>query len=195
MKRTLPMPRLGELDRAELSESQRRIADEIRAGPRGDLRGPFWPWLRSPELADRAQRLGEFVRYRTSLPKRLVELAVLFTARTWLAQFEWYAHAPIARQAGIADSTIRAIGEGSRPPELTEAEAAVYDFCAELYETRRIGDATYEAARRHLGEQGVVELVGILGYYALVSMTLNAFRVPLPGGETPPFAEPASAGL
>src|SRR5688572_20591024 len=117
------MARLGELDRAALSEAQRKIADEIRSGPRGILSGPFWPWLRSPELADRAQRLGEFVRFRTSLPQRLVELAVLFTAHTWRAQFEWYAHAPIARREGLSETTVRALFEGARPPQLQPDEA------------------------------------------------------------------------
>ena len=184
------MARLGEIDRAQLSEDQRRVAEQIQSGPRGGLAGPFWPWLRSPELADRAQKLGEFVRYKSTLPPRLFELAVLVTARVWSAQFEWYAHAPLARKAGIAEEIIEALAKGERPRFAKDDEAAVYEFCSELYATRRVSEAKYEAARRHFGEQGVVELVGILGYYALVSMTLNVFGIEVPKGTTPPFSEP-----
>lgn len=184
------MARLGEIDRAQLSEDQRRVAEQIQSGPRGALAGPFWPWLRSPELADRAQKLGEFVRYKSTLPPRLFELAVLVTARVWSAQFEWYAHAPLARKAGIAEEIIEALAKGHQPRFTNDDEAAVYEFCSELYATRRVSEAKYEAAQRHIGEQGVVELVGILGYYALVSMTLNVFGIEVPKGTTPPFLEP-----
>jgi 4-carboxymuconolactone decarboxylase len=184
--------RLTDLDHDALSAEQRQVMEDILAGPRDSLDGPFGAWLRSPQLADRAQRLGEFVRFRTSLPQRLVELAVLFTACSWRAQFEWYAHAPIARREGLSEATVRALFEGSRPLEMRAMDAAVYDFCRELYERRRVSDATYECARRHLGEQGVVELVGVLGYYALVAMTLNVFAVGVPAGQSLPFVEPAA---
>jgi 4-carboxymuconolactone decarboxylase len=183
------MPRLGEIDRAKLSDAQRRVVDEIQSGPRGGLRGPFWAWLRSPELADRAQKLGEQVRFKSTLPPRLFELAVLVTASTWKAQFEWYAHAPLARKAGLADDVIDALQKGARPRFAKPDEAAVYDFATELYARRRVSDAAYAAALAQLGERGVVELVGVLGYYALVSMTLNVFGVEVPEG-APPFSEP-----
>ncbi len=183
------MPRLGEIDRARLSEQQRRVADQIQSGPRGGLAGPFWPWLRSPELADRAQKLGEFARFNTSVPPRLFELAVLVTAQQWKAQFEWYAHAKLARKAGLGEEIIAAIHAGNRPKFAAADEAAVYGFATELYARRRVGDAAYAAALAHLGEQGIVELVGILGYYALVSMTLNVFGIEVPEG-SPPFHEP-----
>ena len=183
------MPRLGEIDRTRLSEEQRRVADQIQSGPRGGLGGPFWPWLRSPALADRAQKLGEFVRFNSTLSPRLFELAVLVTAQHWKAQFEWYAHAPLARKAGLAEDIIAAIHAGTRPNFAAPEEAAVYDFAVELYARKRVGDPVYAAAVTHLGEQGVVELVGILGYYALVSMTLNVFGMEVPGG-APPFREP-----
>lgn len=183
------MPRLGEIDRARLTEEQRRVAEQIQSGPRGGLAGPFWSWLRSPELADRAQKLGELVRYNSTLPPRLFELAVLVTAQHWKAQFEWYAHAPLARKAGLGESIIAAIQAGARPNFTVADEAAVYDFATELYARRRVGDATYAATLAHLGERGVVELVGILGYYALVSMTLNVFGIEVPQG-APPFREP-----
>ena len=183
------MPRLGEIDRERLTDAQRRVADRIRSGPRGGLAGPFWPWLRSPELAERAQTLGEFVRFQSTLPPRLFELAVLVTAQQWQAQFEWYAHAALARKAGLGDEIIAAIHAGTRPAFAAPDEAAVYDFAIELYARKRVGDAAYAAALAHLGEQGVVELVGILGYYALVSMTLNVFGMDVPGGAAP-FPEP-----
>lgn len=183
------MPRLGEIDSAQLTAEQRGVIDKIKSGPRGGLAGPFWPWLRSPEFADRAQKLGEFARFKTTLPPRLSELAILVTAQHWKAQFEWYAHARIARTAGLAEGVIAAIQAGTRPTFAAEDEGAVYDFAVELYARKRVGDATYAAARKHLGERGVVELVGILGYYALVSMTLNVFGIEVPDG-APPFAEP-----
>ena len=183
------MPRLGEIDRTRLTDEQRRVADRIRSGPRGGLAGPFWPWLRSPELADRAQKLGEQVRFNSTLSPRLFELAVIVTARHWQAQFEWYAHAPLARKAGLGEEIIAAIQAGTRPQFAAADEAAVYDFATELYARRRVGDAAYAAALAHLGERGVVELVGILGYYALVSMTLNVFGIAVPQG-APPFREP-----
>ena len=184
------MPRLGEIDRARLTERQRQVADEIQAGPRGGLAGPFWPWLRSPDLAERAQKLGELVRFHSTLSPRLFELAVLVTAHHWKAQFEWYAHAPLARKAGLGEDIIAAIQAGAKPNFARSDEAAVYDFAAELYVRKRVSDATYAAAVKHLGERGAVELVGILGYYALVSMTLNTFAIELPPGNAPPFREP-----
>jgi 4-carboxymuconolactone decarboxylase len=184
------MPRLGEIDRARMSEEQRRVADDIKSGPRGGLAGPFWPWLRSPEMAERAQKLGELVRFHSTLAPRLFELAVLVTAHHWKAQFEWYAHAPLAREAGLGDEIIAAIHEGKRPNFAKPDEAAVYEFATELYAKKRVGEATYAAALAHLGERGTVELVGVLGYYALVSMTLNTFGIEVPAGTEPPFREP-----
>jgi len=184
------MPRLGEIERTRLTLEQRRVAEQIQSGPRGGLAGPFWLWLRSPELADRAQKLGEFVRFNTSLPPRLFELAVLVTAQQWKAQFEWYAHAPLAKKAGLGDDIIAAIKKGTRPKFAKADEAAVYEFAAELYARKRVGDATYAAAKSHIGERGVVELVGVLGYYALVSMTLNTFGIEVPPAAPVPFQEP-----
>lgn len=183
------MPRLPELDPDTLSDAQRQVMADILNGPRGSLSGPFRPWLVRPELADRAQKLGAYARYDTSLPPRLSELAILFTARHWTAQFEWYAHAPPARDGGLSEEVIDAVKEGRRPEFKEEDEAAVYDFCAELYATSRVSDAAYRAVVGHLGEGGAVDLVGILGYYALVSMTLNVFQVGLPEGEVPPLSE------
>lgn len=179
------MPRLGKIDPDKLAPEQRKIYDDIVSGPRGSIGGPFAPWLRSPTLADRAQKLGEFCRFNTSLPKRLSELAILVTARYWTAQFEWYAHAPMARDGGLAEPIIEAIRDRLPPPGMKDDENAVYDFCSEAFALHRVSDETYRRAVELLGEKAVVELVGVIGYYCLVSLTLNVFQVGLPSGEPP----------
>ena len=171
------MPRLGEIERTRLTPEQRRVAEQIQSGPRGGLAGPFWPWLRSPELADRAQKLGEFVRFNTSLPPRLFELAVLVTAQQWKAQFEWYAHAPLAKKAGLGDDIIAAIQKGTRPKFAKADEAAVYEFAAELYARKRVGDATYAAAVKRLGVEGTVDLIVTVGYYAMLAVCHTALEM------------------
>jgi 4-carboxymuconolactone decarboxylase len=182
------MPRIAELTPEEMSDEQRRIVAEITAGPRGGIRGPFHAWLRSPELVDRGQKLGEFIRYNTSFPPLLSELVILITARHWTAQFEWYSHARIALEAGIGEAAIEAIAQRRRPTlDSVEAEV-VYDFCTEYYATHRIGEALYGRAVEAFGEKGVVELVGIMGYYSLVAMTLNVFELSVPEGEAEPLS-------
>lgn len=170
-----------------MTARQRATADAIAAGPRGGLRGPFQAWLRSPELADRLQRVGEFVRFSSSVPARLNELAILITARAWDAQFEWWAHRRLALDAGLDPSVAADIAEGRRPSAMQPDEAVVYDFCTELRTTRRVADATLARALDLLGEQGVIELVGVCGYYDVVSMTLNVAEVALPDGVEPPL--------
>jgi len=181
------MARLQPLTPETMTDEQRRIADEIAAGPRGGLRGPFQAWLRSPSLADRGQKLGEFCRFNTSLPPRLSELAILVTARHWTAQYEWYAHARIAREAGVPEAAIEAIANRSTPDLKDDDQDLVYRFATEYYATNRISESTYCAAVERFGEHGVVELVGIMGYYGLVAMTLNVFEMPLPEGEPEPL--------
>jgi 4-carboxymuconolactone decarboxylase len=182
------MPRLAPLDLKHLTPEQNEVAESIIAGPRGGLRGPFEAWLRSPLLADRAQRLGEYCRFHNSLPRDLSELAILLTGKHWKAQFEFWAHARLAREAGLADDIIEAIRTGQPPPFHREAETVVYDFVTEYFETNRVSDANYQRAIAEFGEQGVVDLVGLVGYYGLVSMTLNVFETPLPPGEAEPLA-------
>jgi 4-carboxymuconolactone decarboxylase len=179
------MSRLGKLDPARLAPEQRKIYDDIVSGPRGSIGGPFAPWLRSPILADRAQKLGEFCRFNTSLPKRLSELAILVTARYWKAQFEWYAHEKMAREGGLAQPIIDAIRLRLPPPGMQADEKVVYDFASEAFALHYVSDDTYARAMEILGEKAVVELVGVLGYYCLVSLTLNIFQVGLPEGEKP----------
>src|SRR5579862_5054407 len=169
--------RLPEIDLDRMTPDQKRVAAEILAGPRKSLRGPFHAWLRSPELADRLQKVGEHLRFNSSVPRRLNELAILITARAWDAQFEWYAHHGMAMDAGLDPAVAADIAEGRRPASMRGDEAVVYDFCTELRATRRVGDATLARALDLLGEQGVIDLIAVNGYYDVVSMTLNVAEV------------------
>jgi len=181
-------PRLPDLDVTRLSTEQRRIHDAILNGPRGVVEGPLRVWLTSPGLADTAQALGAFCRYGTSLPPRLSELAILVTGAFWRSGFEWAVHAPIALKSGLSPDVVEAIRSDRMPDFAEEDEAAIYAFARELHRHHQVSDATYARALALFGETGVVDLVGILGYYTLISMTINAFRVPLPDGAAEPFA-------
>jgi 4-carboxymuconolactone decarboxylase len=203
MGRLEPMP----IDR--LSAEQRGLYDAILAGRRGQavaaagregaagglldangaLVGPFNAWLLSPAIGDRIQRLGESIRFASSLPPNVLEVAILVEAREWRAEFEWWAHVRLARRAGVSADVIAAIQEHRDPAFSDPGEAIAWRFSRELLERRRVSAATYAAARSRFGENGVMELVTLLGYYTLVSMTLNAFEVPLPEGQEPAFVE------
>lgn len=185
--------RLAPLDLAQLAPEQRAVADAIMSGPRGGLRGPFEPWLRSPVLADRAQKLGEYCRFSNSLPKDLSELAILLTGKRYRSQFEFWAHTRLAREAGLPDDIIEAVRRGKTPRFRRDSERAIYDLVTEYFATNRVSDATFKRAIDEFGEQGVVDLVGIVGYYSLVSMTLNVFQLELPPGQRPPLAAPRAA--
>jgi 4-carboxymuconolactone decarboxylase len=174
------------LDEATLSPEQRKVHDEIVAGPRGKVVGPLRVWLHSPELAENAQALGRFARYGTELPPVLSELAILVTARIWSSGFEWSHHAPIAATVGLPAEVIEAIGEARRPAFADPVQRAVFDASVEVHRDRRMSDATYEAALAALGLQGLIDLVGICGYYTLISMTINVFDVPDDAGPTLP---------
>jgi 4-carboxymuconolactone decarboxylase len=170
-----------------LTPEQKRVADEIVSGPRGGMRGPFESWLRSPGLADPAQKLGAHVRFGTSLPRDLSELAIIITGKFWRANFEFWAHARLAAQAGVSAEVIEAVRTGTPPPFTDDRQRVIFDFLGELFAERRVSDATYARALEAFGEQGVVDLVGTAGYYSLVSMTLDVFEVTVPEGETSPF--------
>jgi len=171
-----------------MSPEQREVADRIMAGPRKGMRGPFSALLRSPDLADAAQKLGEYVRFKSSIPPRLNELAILLTARHWTAQYEWYAHRRLAMQAGVNPEIADAIAEGKRPAALGPEETIVYNFCYELLETGQVSDTNYKAVVDKFGERGAVDLIGVTGYYSLVAMVLNVDRVPIPDGGKLPLA-------
>ena len=184
------MSRYDEIDLDNLTPEQQAVADAIAGGPRGSLRGPFVPWLLSPGMADPAQRLGAFLRFRSVIPPRLKELAILFTARRWDAGFEWSVHAKLALEAGLPRSVVEAIGRGAAPELADEDEKLIYRACREMYDTSRFSDETFAALKALLGPQGVAEFAGLLGYYALVSITLNAFEIPALDDDTVPELAP-----
>lgn len=171
----------------EMTADQRAMAEGVISGPRGRLAGPFNVWLRSPDLGDKLQRVGEFVRFRSSLPAHLNEFAILITARHWNAQFEWFAHHPLALKAGLDPAVADDLAQGRRPATMGPDESLIYDFATELRRDRQVSDATYAAFTARFGEAGVVDLIGAMGYYDAVSMTLNVGRVPLPEGVEPPL--------
>ncbi len=171
----------------EMNPAQRRVHDEVVAGPRGSLVGPLRAVIHWPELADHWQKLGALVRFRTDFPPRLSELAILVTARAWDAQFEWYAHEPIARKAGIPEDVIAAIRAGRRPALADPEQQMIYDFATEMHETHTASQKTYARVLERFGTLGVVQLTALLGYYTMVAMTLNAHEIPLPEGAAPPL--------
>jgi 4-carboxymuconolactone decarboxylase len=182
--------RFQELTPATMSPEQKKVADAIQSGPRGaGLRGPFNALLRSPELCDLVQRVGAFVRYSSALPARLNELAIIMAGRKWTAQYEFYAHRKLAINAGLKSEICDAIAAGKRPAAMQDDEAEVYDFCTDLLGTGQVSDANYQRIADRFGERGVIDLIGAVGYYSLVSMVLNVDRVPLPAGETPPLKQ------
>jgi len=180
-----------------LTPDQRAAAEEIAGGRRGAVYGPFVPALRSPEFTRRLQALGEYLRYDHVLAPRLREMAILLTAREWRQEFEWAIHAPIALDAGLASAVVDAIAEGRRPPAMREDEAVLHDFVGELLRRHEVGDETYARAVGAFGEQGVIDLVGAVGYYATLAMIMNVARTPPPPGAVPrlgPPADPAASG-
>ena len=164
-----------------MTPAQKAVADKIVSGPRKSLGGPFNAWLRSPALADRLQQVGEHIRFSSSVPRKLNEFAILITARAWNAKYEWYAHYPLALAAGLEPAVAADLAQGIRPRGMTPDEAEVYAFCTELRRDKSVSDATFAAVQKRLGDQGVVDLIAVNGYYDLVSMTLNVAQV-----ETPP---------
>jgi 4-carboxymuconolactone decarboxylase len=174
------------------NEAQKKAVAGLMASKRApaDVTGPFIIMLRSPELMDRAQRLGEFLRYETTLSPRLSEMVILMTARGWTQQYEWNAHAPLALKGGLKQDVITAIAEGRRPAQMVEDETIAYDLCAELDRNQSLSDATYARAVKQFGEQGVVEIIGLKGYYTMLAMLLNTSRTQVPGGKPPLSAFP-----
>ena len=180
--------RLPILADGAMTPEQRRVADAIRSSPRGVVQGPLLAWLHSPGLADRAQALGAFCRYGTALPPRLSELAIITVGAYWRAGFEWFVHAPIAEQAGLDPAAIEALRTGATPHFDQEDEQAVWRFAHHLLHDHEVPDATYRTVEGLLGAAATVELVGIIGYYGLICMTIKAFGVPVPDGAAEPFA-------
>jgi 4-carboxymuconolactone decarboxylase len=179
--------RFPKLDPSQMNEAQRAVAEKIAAGPRGEVRGPYLALLHHPALAARLQELGEELRWKGKLPKRLLELAILVTARRWTCQHEWFMHEKLARQAGLDPLIISAVAQRIVPKDLPEEEAEVYDFCAEAHASGRVSDAAFEAVKRRVGLEGALELLVICGYYSVMAMVLNTAGMPLPGNAEPPL--------
>jgi len=157
----------------EFTPEQAKAVADIVSGPRGALVGPFIPLLRSPDFMNRLQKTGEYLRFNSAFEQRLSELAILITARAWSQNFEWHHHRPIAEKAGLRSDVIEAIAEGRRPNTMGMDEATIYDFLDELCRTRNVSDATYQRSVKMFGEKGVIDLIGIHGYYSLLAMILN----------------------
>lgn len=186
-----PTPRPERLPRIapeDMTEAQKKVAAEIAAGPRGELRGPFIALLRSPDLAGTIQKVGEYLRYRCPLDRRLAEMATLMAARHWTQQYEWNSHYQHAMKAGLDPAVAEAIAEGRRPGIMAQDEERLYELLTEALHNKSVCDATYARALAKFGEQGVVDLLAIAGYYAMLAMILNVARIAVPGGRTPlPF--------
>ena len=181
------MRRIRSLQRDEMDDEQKRVVDKIVAGPRKGFYGPFVPLLHSPLLLDRIQELGLLCRYQSSFPPALSELLILISARHWTAQFEWYSHTESATAAGVPVAAIDAIRVRGTPHFDDPDQQLIYDFANAYYTTQRVNDDIYKRAVERFGERGVVDLVGIMGYYALMAMALNVFEEPLPDGVAPPL--------
>lgn len=170
--------RLAPIPRDLMTEAQRTAADELTAGPRKGVKGPFIALMRSPELMARLQKVGEFLRFQSSLSPRLSEFATLVVSRPWTQQFEWAVHVPLALKAGTAPETVAALHDGRRPSHMADDEAVVYDFITELVAHKGVCDVTYQACVGLLGEHGVVELTALAGYFVTMAMVLNVARTP-----------------
>lgn len=182
------MTRLPPLDPAALNGGQKALYHKIMNGPRGQVAGPLEAMIQCAPAGDPLQELGGRLRFDGVLPGKLRELAILLVARFWSAQFEWHAHAPIARDEGLDDAVIAAIAAGTAPDLADPEERIVYDFCRELHQAHGVGDETYATAVEHLGQEAVIELTILSGYYTTVSMILNTFQAPLPDGVAPPLS-------
>jgi 4-carboxymuconolactone decarboxylase len=191
--KSMQSPRLPELTEASLTAEQKALAESIKSGPRGQFKmsGPFAIYLHSPAFGELAQKLGGHLRFKTGVSPRLMEFAILVTGAHWKAQYEWAMHAPMAEKQGVKPQTVRDLQAGRAPKSAPRDEMAIYAFVKELYAKRRVSTPVFNRVYKLLGEAGTVELVGILGYYAMVSMTLNTFMAPLPEDIKVPFKEPA----
>lgn len=171
-----------------LTDAQKQAVEAFRAARSAEISGPFVAMLRSPEVMSRARAMGDYVRFRSSLPPRLSEFVILMTARGWTQQYEWNAHQPLALKAGLKPEVVNAIAEGRRPEHMADDEEILYSFCDELQRTHSVSDTTYAHAVAKFGEPGVIDTLGIAGYYTLLAMVLNTARTPLPDAARPPLA-------
>ncbi|HEY1472620.1 MAG TPA: carboxymuconolactone decarboxylase family protein [Pseudolabrys sp.] len=180
-------PRFPTRTMEQLSPEQKAVAEGVLKQSSAGLGGPYAMLITSPELLKRYLLMTEYLRQKTSLPKRLNEMAILLEARIWDAQYEWWAHEPLARKAGVPEAIIVAIRDGKRPASLQPDEAIVYDFVTELLHKRSLSDETFAKAKQILGEQQVVDLAAVTGFYVMVSSVIAAGRVGIPNGEPAPM--------
>jgi 4-carboxymuconolactone decarboxylase len=170
--------RMPAMRQEDMNDEQKAAAQELISGPRGAVFGPFIPLLRSPELMNRLQKVGEYLRYQSALTPRLNEFVMLIVSRHWTQQFEWATHYPLAIKAGMKPETLDALAQGGRPKGMTEDEEIAYEVCDELVRTHGLCDASYERALGRFGERGVIDMVGLIGYFTTVSMVMNVARTP-----------------
>lgn len=182
-------PRFSPLNESNMTDVQRKAVSELAGGLRGRFNpgGPNSTLLRSPDLMSRTQKVGEYLRYQSALPTHLNEFAILITARRCNAQLEWVAHHPLALKAGLDPAVAEDLARGKRPRTMKADEAAIYQFCTELHESKSVSDATFQAVADRFGERGVIDLIAVTGYYTMMAMVINVAREPLPGGVTPPL--------
>lgn len=180
------MQRLDPPDPSAYSDDQKRIADSVTS-TRGSVRGPFGVWLHAPGLADPAQQVGAFLRYGSKMPGNLRELIIITVGRHWGAQYEWFAHAALAEEEGVSPAAVERLRNRQMPDPLSDDERLVYELASEILQTGRLLDASYARGVGRLGPELMVELVGLCGYYSLISFTLNVFQVPVPDGVDPPL--------
>ena len=173
----------------QLNPEQKKWADLISAPPRNAkfVNPPYRAYIYNPDLANRLLALSDYLRWNTSLPPRLSELAILITARQWTAQYEWYAHYPLALKGGLDVKIADAIAAGKRPEGMKEDETALHDLATELYRDKKVSDQVYKAALNQFGERGIMDIIGIIGYYDLVSMTLITMQAAMPDDKVKPL--------
>ena len=174
--------RMPEIPEAKMTPAQKKAAQEFAEGRGYPVRGPFAPMLRSPEVMLRAKAMGDYVRFKSSIPAALNELAICITARQWTQNYEWIAHRKIGQEAGLKSDILQAVADGRRPKGMSEDEETVYDFATELHVNKSVSDATYERTKKRFGEQGVIDLVAACGYYTFNAMMMNVARTALPKG-------------
>ncbi len=177
--------RMAEIATESMTEAQKQAAAELASGPRGSVRGPFNVLLRSPELMSPLQKVGEYLRFKSQLDRRIAEMATLIAARHWTQVYEWSAHHPLALKAGLKPEIAQAIADGRRPADMATDEEIVYDVLTEALQNKSVSDVTYARGIKQFGEQNLVDLLAIAGYYALLAMMLNVARTPLPEGKQP----------
>jgi len=180
--------RLPPIPAGALTDAQRRAIEEFKAARSADVSGPFVPLLRSPEVMSRARAMGDYLRFKSALPPRLSEFVILLVSRRWTQQYEWNAHQPLALKAGLSADVVAAIAEGRRPNAMAADEDALYALVDEVHRNQSVSDATYAKAVASVGEQGVIDTLGIAGYYTLLAMVMNTARTPLPAGAKPELA-------